>query len=203
MNEKLGVALKRARTAVDRLSHLIEALLDFSRLDRGAAVVDPQDTTVADIVHSARQIYDQRILSEGRRFEVSIGVSDGSLRVDPLRIGQVLSNLLDNAIKFTSPGGLILLRVTDTAEEIRFEVRDDGEGIPAEYHKRIFDQFVQIGREYGPGAKGLGLGLAICKGIVEKHGGHIWVESEPGKGSAFFFTLPRRDKSGYRVCRLP
>ena len=106
---------------------------------------------------------------------------------DVHRVQQVLSNLIGNAVKFTPRGGRIVVRCSRAPREVRFEVRDTGPGIPAEYLPHVFGQFWQASRS---DRRGIGLGLAIAKGIVEAHGGKIWVESEPGEGSSFFFTLP-------------
>jgi signal transduction histidine kinase len=112
--------------------------------------------------------------------------------VDEEKIGRVLTNLVDNAIKFTPPDGQVTIMAEPAPGEvgrIRCGVRDTGTGIPAEYHERIFERFTQ-----GPGKvnrrRGTGLGLTFCRLMVEAHGGRIWVESQTGQGSTFYFTLP-------------
>jgi signal transduction histidine kinase len=109
------------------------------------------------------------------------------VRADRERLLQVLSNLLANAVKFTPPGGEITLRVEIETEDVRVSVEDTGPGITPEDAQRVFDAFWR--KEHG-GRGGAGLGLAIARGIVERHGGRIWVESVVGRGSAFRFTLP-------------
>ena len=104
----------------------------------------------------------------------------------------MLENLIGNALKLTPTGGLIRIEVTPRAGEVRFAVADTGPGIPAQNLTHVFDRFWQAQRAERTGA---GLGLAICKGIVEAHGGRIWVESTPGCGSTFFFTLPTDEGS--------
>jgi signal transduction histidine kinase len=107
--------------------------------------------------------------------------------VDRERLQQVLENLIGNAITFTRAGGAITVGATPLGRELRCWIADTGAGIAAEEVPRVFDRFYQARR---PGRHGAGLGLAIAKGIVEAHGGRIWVESTPGRGSTFSFTLP-------------
>jgi signal transduction histidine kinase len=110
---------------------------------------------------------------------------------DAVRLNQVFDNLLGNAIKFTGPGGRIGLRVVSDRDWVRVEVRDSGIGIAPEFRDRIFERFYQVDGTIARRRGGLGLGLAICKLIVEAHGGQIGVESEAGQGSCFYFILPR------------
>ena len=111
-----------------------------------------------------------------------------SVRADANKIAWVLSNLVSNALRYVGRGGHIALRAHDDGAWVRLAVTDDGPGIPQGDQARIFQKFVQVGdRE----SEGSGLGLAICKEIVRAHGGTIWVESEPGRGSTFIFTLPK------------
>jgi signal transduction histidine kinase len=113
---------------------------------------------------------------------------------DPDRVVQVLSNLLGNAVKFTEAGGRVAVRANTYGAEQWFEVSDTGVGIPLEQQEHVFDRFRQVGRD----RRGVGLGLPIARGIVEAHGGRIWVESELGEGSRFYFTLPSVEVSAER-----
>jgi signal transduction histidine kinase len=109
--------------------------------------------------------------------------------MDGARVKQVLLNLVGNAVKFTPEGGRVWVRAGAEDGTVRLEVGDTGPGIPAEDHERIFLEFQQAGSDAGK-PQGTGLGLALAKKFVEMHGGKIWLESEVGKGSRFFFTLP-------------
>src|SRR5207248_217821 len=109
---------------------------------------------------------------------------------DPLRVEQVLANLVDNAIKYSPRGGAIRVRVdANTDNELVVSVSDQGQGIPRQHLEHLFERFYRVDA-VGRAVKGVGLGLFICRSLVEAHGGHIWVESEPVRGSTFAFTLP-------------
>jgi signal transduction histidine kinase len=109
---------------------------------------------------------------------------------DPLRLRQILYNLLGNGVKFTDPGGEVSVSAQEQDDMVQITVADTGLGIPAEECARIFDKFYQVGYTTAGVRQGTGLGLTISKQLVELQGGRIWVESEPGKGSRFHFTLP-------------
>jgi signal transduction histidine kinase len=119
------------------------------------------------------------------RAEIADNVS--TVSADSARLLQVLSNLVGNAIKFTPKGGFITIRIEPLGDELRFAVSDTGPGIPPDQLPHIFGRFWQANRK---DRRGIGLGLAIAKGIVEVHGGRIWVESQLGEGSNFYFTIP-------------
>jgi signal transduction histidine kinase len=108
---------------------------------------------------------------------------------DPKRVAQILANLISNALKFTPNGGVVDIHAHRDGDFIRFSVIDTGPGIPADELPHLFDRFYQT-RDNPLKRKGLGLGLAICKGLVVAHGGRIWVESLPGAGAGFNFTIP-------------
>ena len=128
--------------------------------------------------------------SAGVRLEVD--AQPGRVWADPDRLEQTLTNLLSNAIKFSAPGGTVRLVARTTNSQLRFEVHDQGRGIPAEHLELIFDRFQQVDSSDAREKGGTGLGLAICRTIVEQHGGRIWAESEPGTGTTMTVTLPVR-----------
>ncbi len=119
--------------------------------------------------------------------------ADISVEVDIERIEQVLVNLLENAIKFSDPGTEIKIEVTDFNETVRLGVKDQGVGIAQENLEVIFEKFQTLPSGVKGKSEGAGLGLAICRGIVEAHGGKIWAESAEGQGSTFFFTIPKKN----------
>lgn len=176
-----------------RFADLINDLLDMAKLEAGSM---PINRRVMNIVSVAGDVI--RRLSESARarnidltYEISGHVSP--VHADPQRIGQVLSYLIANALKFTDPHGRVTVRSYDSADDVVTMVEDTGVGIDCEMQKQIFSKFVQIGRQAGAGSMGSGLGLAISNGIMAVHGGSIWVESRKGEGSRFYFSLPKTD----------
>jgi signal transduction histidine kinase len=136
-----------------------------------------------------------RLSADKAQQTLRLELPNGDVRVvaDEERVEQVIDNLLSNAVKFSQPGGQVTMRLIEVEAGAQIEVQDTGIGIPPEKLARIFDRFFQVDgsatRRYG----GMGLGLSICREIIEAHGGRIWGESEIGKGSRFVFTLPRAD----------
>jgi signal transduction histidine kinase len=128
---------------------------------------------------------------EGHVIRVDLPAELPAVQGDAEKIGLVLSNLLSNAIKFTPEKGLIEISAEDCDAVVQVIVRDNGVGIAAEDHDRIFDRFYQARADHIAGHGGIGIGLTIVKHLVELHGGQVWVESELGRGSEFFFTLPK------------
>ena len=126
-------------------------------------------------------------IEQGIRFATELDIAGLQVEWDRERILQVFSNLLGNAFKFCGQGDQITVRARRDGREIRFEVADTGPGIPVEERQRIFEPYWSTVRQ---GSKGTGLGLFITRGLLEAHGGRIWVESEPGRGTTFFFALP-------------
>jgi len=173
--------------AVRRANRLIDDLLDVSRMDAGAFSVELDRLEASQVAGDA--VGSQRQLASSAAIEVQLEV-DGeppALWADRDRLLQILENLIGNAIKFTPRGGRITVGVAPRNGEVLFSVTDTGPGIPAESLSHIFDRFWQANRAERRGA---GLGLAICKGLVEAHGGRIWVESALGRGTTFCFTIP-------------
>jgi signal transduction histidine kinase len=174
----------------EHLLTLINDILDLSRIESGSVELTPEDINITAVldecVRSLRPLARQRSL----RISMQCGSEIPALRADRAKIKQVVFNLLSNAIKFSPAGGTIRLRVEsgEYGDEIRVAVQDSGPGIPPEEQERIFEPFVRL-PEQEP-REGTGLGLAIARRLVELHGGRIWVDSTPGKGSTFSFSLP-------------
>ncbi|HYW10043.1 MAG TPA: ATP-binding protein, partial [Longimicrobium sp.] len=183
--------LRAIRNAAEQMSGLIQDLVEVVALESGAPALYTEPLVAADAVAGTVEMMCEIAAREGLRLSGSAPRDLPVLCVDRARALRVLSNLLGNAIKFTPAGGEVTVAAERDGHFVRFSVRDTGVGIAAEHLPRLFDRFWQVKR----GAKGgLGLGLAISKGIVEAHGGCIWAESIPGAGSTFFFTLPAESR---------
>jgi two-component system sensor histidine kinase KdpD len=171
----------------DRLDALIGDLLDMSRLENGQLRLHREPTDLVNLLEKLHPRLERSV--ERHRFEISVTKPIPEILVDRLRIEQVISNLIDNAAKFSPPGSVIKLTLTTGAEEIVVAVTDEGPGIPAGDLERIFQRFNR-GSTQGTETPGLGLGLAISRGIIEAHCGQIRVENNLGAGATFRFTLP-------------
>jgi two-component system phosphate regulon sensor histidine kinase PhoR len=181
--------------SASRLSALVDNLLDAATLEAGALRLQREPVRVERI---AEHVLNARRLLAGKctlHLETRPGLPLAD--ADPLRVEQVLANLVDNAIKYSPEGGAIRVRIwAGDQPELTVSVSDHGSGIPTEHLERLFERFYRVEAGGQPGAtsgsavKGAGLGLFICKSLVESHGGRIWVQSERGVGSAFTFTLP-------------
>jgi signal transduction histidine kinase len=173
--------------ALNQMSRLIGDLLDVMRMETGHLALDSEELSVASVLAQSEE--SARHLAAARNIDVAVQPGDPALRVraDRGRVAQVFGNLLGNAIKFTPDGGHIGVRAWRDGDDAVFEVADSGSGVEPENLSHLFDRFWQAKESDG---RGVGLGLPITKGIVEAHGGRIWVESEVGKGSRFRFTLP-------------
>ncbi len=187
--------------ASDRLDELIDNLLEMSKIEAGAFRVSPQPIQVTRLARKAVQ--EARARRTKHRFVLDFPPDFPKAEADPRRVQQVMFNLLDNAIKYSPPGSEI--KVWGKAEDVRVVVgvADTGTGIPPEHCGKVFERFYRV---EGSRKEGTGLGLAICRTIVEAHGGEMVVESEVGKGSCFWFTLPRnirheRDSDAGRLLR--
>jgi signal transduction histidine kinase len=178
---------------------MIDDLLDISRIEAGRLAIDPAPEPVGPIVREAIETH--RASAEEHGIELGFRLDDPLPPViaDRDRVLQVLGNLLANAVKFTPAGGRVEVGASREGEEVRWWVEDSGPGIPPEHLPHLFDRFWQARRSH---RRGLGLGLAIVKGLVEAHGGRVWVESEPGRGSRFQFTLPASRHGGVADDRI-
>jgi PAS domain S-box-containing protein len=185
----------REREVIERqvghLSRLVEDLLDVSRITRGKVAIKEQLIPIADVVAKGLEIATP--LLDQRRHALAVDVPrDMWVRGDPDRLSQVMSNLFNNAAKYTPPGGRITVRAAAEAEDIVIRVRDTGVGIAPEVLPRLFDLFVQEPQNIDRSQGGLGLGLTIVRNLVERHGGKVSAHSDgPGTGAEFVVRLPR------------
>jgi PAS domain S-box-containing protein len=185
---------------LEQMVRLIDDLLDVSRITRGRLELRKQRVELAEIVRSA--VDTSRPLIEGARHEFSVEVEPEPiyLEADPIRLAQVLSNLLNNAARYTEPGGHIWLTAGARDDEVEITVRDTGVGIPADALPRIFDMFAQVDDSLERSQSGLGIGLTLVKRLVELHGGGVEARSEgAGLGAEFTVRLPRAQSPATRA----
>ena len=175
------------RRAADRMNRMIQDLLDVKRMESGRLGIEIRAEPPSAIINDTIDML--RPLASGSTIRLDTNLEENlpAVLADSARIQQVLSNLVGNAVKFTPRSGRITVCAEKAGNEVRFAVIDTGPGIPAEQLPHIFGRFWQA---KSSDRRGIGLGLAIAKGIVEAHNGRIWVESHVGLGSTFYFTLP-------------
>ena len=180
------------KRASDRMNRLIQDLLSISRIEAGRLAVEARPTDVATLVSEAMDMLRPLAVERSCRFESEIASDLPPVNADSARVLQVISNLVGNAIKFTPQEGRIVVGAKRVGDKVLCSVTDTGPGIPAEKLPHIFDRFWQANHA---DRRGIGLGLAIAKGIVEAHGEQIWAVSEVGGGSTFLFALPIHEVS--------
>ncbi|WP_375772522.1 PAS domain S-box protein [Archangium gephyra] len=183
--DSMQKVVSNIETSVQRMDRLVEDLLTVTRMDSGRLGVRPTRESPESLVNEA--LGGARPLAERHTLRGVVGEGLPQVLADRDRVLQVFSNLLGNALKFTPLEGTVEVGSALEGTHVCFWVRDSGPGIPPEQQGRVFDRFWQADAQ---DKRGAGLGLAICKGLVEAHGGRIWVESAPGEGSTFRFTLP-------------
>ncbi len=172
----------------DRLNNIISDLLDISRLEGGALKLERRSYQIYEILEAVNDNLSS--LTEQHHLQVTVPKNLPPVFVDQMRIGQVLTNLVENATKFSPKGSPVVIEVESNKKWVTLSVTDQGGGIPPELSGRVFDRFYQTESIASGRKTGTGLGLSICRGIVEAHGGRMWVESKVGEGSRFSFTLP-------------
>ena len=192
LNNKQTELLMAARDDADRLQTIIEDLLDIGRLESGGVKLDLRAQSPDRLVNGAVAPLKASFHDRGIHLDVEVPTDAPEVMVDATRIDHVFTNLLTNALKFTSPGGRVRIATETEEDVVRFVVEDTGVGIPAEHLGRVFERFFRVAQANQP--SGAGLGLAIAKEIVEAHGGSIGVRSKEGEGSRFSFTLHRADR---------
>lgn len=182
--------VEQIRKAAGRLRRLVEDLLDIAIMETGRFVVTPVPADLATVVRDAVESLRPQARAAAVHLKVELSPDHLPTLMDTTRIGQAVLNLAANAIKFTPAGGTVTVRATGGRARRRVEVSDDGPGVGAELHHRVFEKFFRGtpgGERPAPGA---GLGLAIAKGLVEAHGGTIGLENTAGRGASFWFELP-------------
>jgi PAS domain S-box-containing protein len=189
VSNKLYESLKTADSSIDRLSRIVADFLDISRIESGVIELDLQPLSIHSLTVEVADSL--RTLATAKGLELNTDLCSEKILVnaDKDRITQVLTNLIGNAVKFIPTGCHINVIVTDHGDHVEVAVRDNGPGLSKEDMEKIFDRFVQA--HTSAGKHGTGLGLTIAKELVEMHQGRIWVESTPGCGCCFIFTLPK------------
>lgn len=186
--EDLVAHLSDIDVETDKLTGMITDLLEMSRIEAGLLQIQPLPVDLREVLRSTVRAAQMRMPTHTLEFEVPEGLP--ACMGDPLRIDQIVANLLENAAKYSPPGSTVLVKVEAKDEELITSVIDSGPGIPPQHLEQIFDRFFQIKASRDAGRHGIGLGLSICRGLVEAHRGKIWVTSKPGEGAAFSFSLP-------------
>lgn len=186
---QMKVQIKRIHASVDRMNHLINDVLDVAKIEAGRFVVQKSENFPEELIAEVLDFFEPIAMQKSIILQTELSGLNHPAFFDREKIFQVISNLLGNAIKFTSERGIITLIVQNRTDETIFAVRDTGSGIAEKHLPHIFNRFWQVEKT---ARDGTGLGLSIAKGIVEAHGGKIWVESRLNHGSTFYFSVPNK-----------
>ena len=181
--------LGRIETEVDALTQMATELLELSRIESGQVPLERKAVPAAALLLSAAERMRAQVERAGLVLRLDTAQDMTEVSADPPRLEQVLVNLIHNAVKFTPPGGEVVLAAQTESEFVRFSVRDTGAGIPADDLERIFERFYKADRARSGG--GTGLGLSISRHLVEAHGGRIWAESTEGEAARFTSRFQR------------
>jgi signal transduction histidine kinase len=174
----------------ERLSRLIDNVLDFSRIEGGRRVYDRAPAAVEPLVREALEPFAYPLRQGGFKVEVDVAPALPDVMVDAPAVGQALTNLIDNAIKYSGDRRVLRVTAARAGSEVAVTVADEGVGIPPAEQRRIFEKFYRVGRSDTQGRRGSGVGLALVRHVAEAHGGRVTVESRPGEGSRFTMILP-------------
>ena len=190
MNEKQEDYLKDIHSSGQHLLSLINDILDLAKVEAGRMELNPTTFDLSAAIDNALTLIRERAMHHGIALATEIDSQLGELNADERKLKQILLNLLSNAVKFTPEGGKITVGARRLRDMVEIAVNDTGIGIAPKDQAAVFEEFKQVGRDYTRKAEGTGLGLALTRKLVELHGGVMRLESEPGKGSTFSFTLP-------------
>lgn len=195
INEMQKTVIQRCQQTIDRLIRMVNQLLDLSRIEAGRLMMKRSLIDLKLFIDNELTNFTLALTNKNLQLEKQISASPIEIWADRDRIAQVFDNLFGNAVKYTPQNGRIIVRLANVNSNVRIEIEDTGEGIPANKLDKIFDKFERItrGKELGTG-----LGLPIAKDIVEKHNGKIWVESKIEEGSKFIVLLPKDLRGGKR-----
>lgn len=180
-----------------QLHRLVESLLDVQRLEEGKAILNKQPVELRVLLTDAIQLVQPLAMQAGQKITFEMDHDVPQVDIDNDMVMRVVINLIENATKYTPDGGTIRVGATQEGKSVVISIKDSGPGIPEQMKRQIFDKFSRV--KYTDGPKGVGLGLAFCRLAVEAHAGHIWVESEEGKGSEFLFTIPVYEEAETKI----
>jgi signal transduction histidine kinase len=194
LNEQQLAYLEDVLEAARHLLSLINEVLDLSKVEAGRMELELTDVSLTETLKSGLTMHEERASRGGVTLGLAVSPDQILVRADERKLRQVVFNLLSNAVKFTLPGGRVDVTAQAADGVVEVAVADTGPGIAADEQESIFEVFQQ-GRSGNSGVRpeGTGLGLPLARRFVELHGGRLWVESTPGRGSTFRFTLPERD----------
>jgi two-component system sensor histidine kinase GlrK len=190
ITDKQKQLLTILREESDRLINLVSSLLDLSKMEAGMMTYSFTQSSLPPLIHKVMNEIGPLVEAKQIALNAELSPELPSIKMDSERILQALRNLIGNAVKFTPEGGLVTVSSKVHDRRVEVSVRDTGPGILAEDLATIFDKFQQTASNGPYRIKGTGLGLAIAKHIINSHGGEIWAESQPGRGSTFIFVLP-------------
>lgn len=181
---------ERALSSLRQMEQLVQLLLDVAWVDADKPL-HPVECSIAEMIQAAVTMQEDAARRRSITIEVDVADDTGVVLGDRNRLPQVFNNLLNNAIKYNRQGGTVWLSARGDGDSVRITVRDNGRGVPAQDLPRVFDAFYRADENSAAKIEGTGLGLSVVKGVVDKHGGQITVESEPDQGTTFQVTLPR------------
>lgn len=191
VNQKQRDVLKNANSNIQRLKKLIDDLLDISRIEGERFKLHYSLVNLNELLEESSDFFKKLASQKGVNLDYLLPKNQVNIFIDAERINQVISNLINNAIKFTEQGGNVKIEVRVMEDKVRVGVIDTGIGISKQDRDKLFHKFVQVSKNHEAQRQGVGLGIYIAKELIEMHGGEIWVESKLGVGSKFYFTLPR------------
>jgi signal transduction histidine kinase len=190
MNAKQEDYLKDIHSSGKHLLSLINDILDLSKVEAGRMELELSEFHLPAALQNAMTLVRERAHNHGIKLALKVAPSLGEIRADERKVKQIVLNLLSNAVKFTPDGGRVDVNARMNGEAVEIAVKDTGVGIAPKDQEAVFEEFRQVGRDYTNKQEGTGLGLALTRRFVELHGGKISLQSKPGKGSTFTFTLP-------------
>ena len=193
INEEQRELLEQTYISNERMIRLINDLLDVSRIEEGRLLYNQEDARIEDVIDSVIEASQEMLRNKNMVLEVNKKETP-KVRIDKEKIGVVIQNLLENAIKYTEQGGKIKITLDNDEKNVIFKIEDSGVGIPKSQQDRIFTKFFRAENVTRMETNGTGLGLYTTKNIVQAHKGQIWFESEENKGTTFYFTIPINNK---------